>query len=99
MLEYRESTRPRMVDLRESGSLEQDANKVLLLHRPSYYDLQMNPNAVDTGVVGAVTSGANSGRPAIVTAVPYPILAKLAIFSGVLRSKSAIPATARYGAP
>jgi replicative DNA helicase len=26
-----------MADLRESGSLEQDADVVLLLHRPSYY--------------------------------------------------------------
>ena len=29
--------RPRMADLRESGSLEQDADVVMLLHRQSYY--------------------------------------------------------------
>ncbi len=35
--EQRDDHKPRMADLRESGSLEQDANVVLLLHRPSYY--------------------------------------------------------------
>jgi replicative DNA helicase len=35
--EERDDHRPRMADLRESGSLEQDADVVLLLHRPSYY--------------------------------------------------------------
>ena len=35
--EMRDGNRPRMADLRESGSLEQDADVVLLLHRPSYY--------------------------------------------------------------
>jgi replicative DNA helicase len=35
--EQRDNHRPRMADLRESGSLEQDADVVLLLHRPSYY--------------------------------------------------------------
>ena len=35
--EQRDDHRPRMADLRESGSLEQDADLVLLLHRPAYY--------------------------------------------------------------
>jgi replicative DNA helicase len=33
----REDHRPQLTDLRESGSIEQDANIVMLVHRPSYF--------------------------------------------------------------
>jgi len=35
--EGREGHKPRMSDLRESGSIEQDADVVMMLHREDYY--------------------------------------------------------------
>jgi replicative DNA helicase len=65
-VEYRENHRPRLSDLRESGSIEQDADVVLLLHRPGYYTVLDNPLAVDNGSAEIIIAKQRNGSTGIV---------------------------------
>lgn len=49
-VETREGHTPRMSDLRESGSIEQDADVIILLHREDYYDQTKRPGEVDINI-------------------------------------------------
>jgi replicative DNA helicase len=46
-VEDRDKRTPRLSDLRDSGALEQDADNVLLLHRPEYYKPGDRPGEAD----------------------------------------------------
>ena len=61
-VEMREDKKPRLGDLRESGAIEQDADKVIFLHRPEAYDPSDRPGEADLivsknrcGKIGTVT--------------------------------------------
>ena len=53
-VESRENHRPRMSDLRESGSLEQDADLVLFISREDYYRRNTDPQATSDGVTDII---------------------------------------------
>jgi replicative DNA helicase len=54
--EDRQDHRPRLADLRESGSIEQDADTVLLLHRPDRYEPGQHEGVVEV-IVGKQRNG------------------------------------------
>jgi len=51
-----EGKRPRLGDLRESGSLEQDADAILFLFRAEYYDAKLDPSRAEI-IVGKLRNG------------------------------------------
>lgn len=68
--EQREGHRPRMADLRESGSIEQDADVIMLLHREEYYHTQdpswaeENPDKI--GVAEVIVAKQRNGPTGVV---------------------------------
>lgn len=58
--ELRENKRPNLSDLRESGSIEQDADIVTFLYRDDYYtksEDESNPNSVSELIIGKHRNG------------------------------------------
>ena len=58
--ENREDHRPRMADLRESGSIEQDADVVMMLHREDYYN-QSKPDFEPTNIAELIIAKQRNG--------------------------------------
>jgi replicative DNA helicase len=56
-VEAREGNRPRMSDLRESGSIEQDADVVMLLYREGYYKQDEEDNRTAEVIVAKQRNG------------------------------------------
>ena len=58
--EQREGHRPRMSDLRESGSIEQDADVIMMLHREDYYH-RGDPEHVDNNEAEVIVTKQRNG--------------------------------------
>ena len=58
--EGRDGHRPRMSDLRESGSIEQDADVICLLHREDYYR-RTEPDFVPDGIAEVIIAKQRNG--------------------------------------
>lgn len=61
--ERRDDTMPRMSDLREAGDLEQDADKIILLHRPAYYTMQATHDVTDDDAEARIIVAKNRHGP------------------------------------
>lgn len=57
-VEQRSNKRPIMSDLRDSGSIEQDADMIFMLYRDEYY----NPETMNKGVIEIITSKNRNGE-------------------------------------
>jgi replicative DNA helicase len=63
MAESRSDKRPLLSDLRESGSLEQDADKVLLIYRPEYYDIEKDEDGNSTAGIAFINIAKQRNGP------------------------------------
>ena len=66
--ESREGHRPRMSDLRESGSIEQDADVVMMLHREDYFH-KGDEEYEDTNVAEVIVNKQRNGPTGVVKLV------------------------------
>jgi replicative DNA helicase len=62
-VETRTEKRPQLSDLRESGSIEQDADVVIFLNRPEYYGMEKDPETSESleGVAEVIVGKQRNG--------------------------------------
>ncbi len=85
-VESREDKRPQLSDLRESGSIEQDADVVMLLYRPEYY----NPTEENRGLAELIVAKQRNGPTGTV---------QLSFFGSIMRFENRSPSVAEAIAP
>lgn len=84
--EDRTNRRPMISDLRESGQIEQDADIIMLLHRPEVYDPEDRPGEADL-IVGKHRNGRTGD-------VPLLFKGHFSTFSSMAREETYAPADA-----
>ena len=62
-VETRTEKRPQLSDLRESGSIEQDADVVIFLNRPEFYGIKQFTNGSSTEGIAEVIIGKQRNGP------------------------------------
>lgn len=77
--EQRQDKAPQISDLRESGSLEQDADIIMLLHRPEYYDPNDRPGQAILNLAKH-----RGGETDVITLIPLLQYSKFANGAGLI---------------
>ncbi len=77
--------RPQLSDLRESGSIEQDADQVVFLYRPEYYGLEEDDNGHSIKGVGEVIFAKN--RHGSLDTIPLKFIGQYTKFANLDREE------------
>ena len=84
--EDRQDHRPRLSDLRESGAIEQDADTVMMLHRPEYHEPGQNEGLIE--VIVAKQRNGPTGEVSLTYVKQYMRFENFAVeHSGQLRRR------------